>query len=723
MTATATIEKDLDGDYQDFRGYACVAWKDRTQEGHFEQAFFLWPKKKADAIALIERKVNEGCCVWKPTALMRKASRAEAQFSNVLSFEVDQALTTEAKELLIRKLDATFIKSGRPKHYHVKVYLKDADLAHDENAYYTKWLASAVGITGHADSGGKFQPNDLLRIVGTRNTKPEVEADVDYARTTKRGITFKRLKAILSDFPVPTEDTLALDAIEREEMPEDQVPPAVQSRLHESPSEDRSEQTYAFIQLCREEGLTPGQALGLAYAHEPTYERNEGNARRIEQDVLRCWRKGGVTKQEVEDAIFSTPLLQFLYKEAKARRIAPTAALGTALIHAGLAVPPWFLLPPLIGGDGAPVNLIVANIAPSGSGKGASGSPILEIPPTYKIQGQGDDDVWAQPIVDAISPQAPSSGPAFAALFMELQRKELEEGEKRGRGRPALEELVQYAYARHVHWGEIDTLNTYLENRQDTVSPELREGWSGGKLGSYTKGRENRISVPKNAYRLMVSFDAQPARCGTLMSQNAGGLLQRVIFLSAQDRKRQGRNEGEPQRKRVTLPRTWRAEGFEVVAGVRKAVLEDADSGRYEGTEDSHRNLNRLKVAALLAVLHGGTTVTQAWWDIAGAIMDHSDQVKRDIRKDLKEEVVQRQRSLGTQEFVRTLARDNAKVKLLERTKDRIVKLLHDFGPMSCGAFRSKLSKHQQGLLSEALKQLEAEGVLKVSGVAVTLQP
>lgn len=703
------IRDDLQSDYGDRTGWVCVAWKDRAQEAHFSQKFFRWPQEREEVIQHIYDRNAEGCCVWKPTALLKHDRRAETIPTRVLSFEVDQPLSSEAKKLL-GKVNPTILKSGRDKHYHIKVYL-DRALEHGENAYWTKYLASALGITGRADSGGKFNPHDLLRIEGTTNTKPGVRKRVEAIRHATKDVPFRRLKDLLSDYPAPNESTLTLDSIVREDIPEDRIPERVRAKLREPAGEDRSEQTYAFVQLCREEGLSPGYTLDLAHYHPPTMERNNFDEDRITRDVIRCWNKGDRTSHEVEDSIFCTPELQFLHREAKMRKVSPMSALGLALIHAGIATPPWVMIPPVSGGSGAPVNLILANVGPSGAGKGISSSPILTIPGGYRITGQGEEEIMYQSFADASEIVAPSSGPAFAAMFVQSQKILDSEGKPTGK-----DEIAQYAYARHVHWGEVDTLNTYLSDKRDTVSPELRSGWSGESLGSTTKARESRIKTARNSYRLMVSFDAQPERCGDLFAQLAGGLLSRVVFLNAWDRDRwKGVGPRTPETRQMTLPKKW-PEAFEVKPDVWAIVEEEADSGKYVGTEDSHRNLNRLKIAALLAVMHGSTVVEMGWWDIAGGVLEHSDQVKREIRQSLKEADRSLQRSLGVKVAAREVARDAAKGTLMVRAKERILSLLEDNGAMTKGKLRQRLSRYQQTVFYDALEELKDENLVSVSG-------
>jgi hypothetical protein len=205
------------------------------------------------------------------------------------------------------------------------------------------------------------------------------------------------------------------------------------------------------------------------------------------------------------------------------------------------------------------------------------------------------------------------------------------------------------------------------------------------------------------------------------LGQTAGGLLQRVLFLNAWDKKRAGENS-EPTTRKMKLP-TWGEAGFLVAGEIARAITQDFIEGRFIGSEDAHRNLVRLKVAALIAVMHGTTTVDMQWWGIAGAIMEHSDSVKAGIRRSLKEADVKVQRSLGVKTAVREVARDSARENLKQRTRDRILAILQEEGgALTKAKIRQKMSKHQQGLYYESLAILAEEGLISVDRAYVTLK-
>ena len=74
---------------------------------------------------------------------------------------------------------------------------------------------------------------------------------------------------------------------------------------------------------------------------------------------------------QVEDFWDERKCLAHIRDFARARMTSPWAVLGVALARAITTIPPYVVLPPLIGSD-ASLNLYVALVGPSGMGKGAA---------------------------------------------------------------------------------------------------------------------------------------------------------------------------------------------------------------------------------------------------------------------------------------------------------------------------------------------------------------
>lgn len=713
------IKEDLKADYgSDQAGYVCIAWKNRNAApDDFHQEFFEWPEERIDIVHAISTHVAEGCCVWKPTALLKYKERRATQPSNVISFEIDGTLPKD-KQRLLSRFSPSLLKSGRKGHFHVKIYLEEA-LEQDELAYWSRYVGSALGITGHADSGGKFQPQDLLRIAATLNTKPELGrggVEVMLARRSTRKVSLEALRSILSAFPPPNASTLAITSIEPQRVDTATLSLRLRSKLKE-PSVDgfRSEATFEFVQLCKEQGLNPGQTLYLARKHAPTLEKAAHNLQRVEKDVLRCWNKGERSVVEIEQGIFAqSEILQFIHDEAKKRMIAPMAALGNVLVRTCLAIPYDVVLPATFGST-AGLNLFFVFAAESGAGKGiASKAKIIEFP-KYRIipqadqaggDGSGSDGVMVigQEHEDACRPVKAASAQALATMFVELAKDE--KGAK---------SMVQYAYARHVQWDEVDTLSAHLANKQDTMSAELRSAWSGGVIGTFTKNAENRLYMEEDTYRLVASWHAQYKQCGPLFGTAGGGFLQRMLFVRAHDPNKVIVREAHETRA-VMLPKKWPA-SFTLSSAVQEQILEDHRSDRYRDQEDQHRNLNRLKIAAVLAVLHGGTTVNAQWWETAGAVMDHSDQVKAEIRTVLRQQEDDQERAVGRRTAIRTMGQQEVIGLRMKRVEERILEVLDEFPDgRARSRVKARLTDKQKPFFDNALQTLVSDGLVKVKG-------
>lgn len=293
----AAVLKDLDGDYGQREGFACVAGKDRQNPDpkHFEQRFFQWPQQRSAAASYVRDLVQSGWCVWKPTSLCVGESRTHTAASNIVSFEVDQELSDKAWQLL-RSVDAAMVSSGTDQHFHVKVTL-DRDLAHGELAQLTRHLASACGITGHSDSGGKWKPNDLLRVVGTFNTKHDPPVEVALMHDGK-GTTVEDLRAILTTYDAPARVIAGSADIEPEAIAWDAVPGSVRHQYDEIPlyidarsgQHDASGGCWQFWMKCKRRHLSIGQAYYMSTQLDPDgYIADKYSPRSVEAQIRKVY--------------------------------------------------------------------------------------------------------------------------------------------------------------------------------------------------------------------------------------------------------------------------------------------------------------------------------------------------------------------------------------------------------------------------------------------------
>ena len=673
--------------------WACLSYRD--DNGKFRNRKFPNSMLMVQAIQELQ-----GRDLWCTSALLVENDgnkRGATQPSRIIKLESDR---DELDREFLKKAGARLIASGTEGHFHIYIRLTEP-VDSDERERLARWVGRRLGITGAADSGGKFESNAVLRIPGTFNHKYDPPVPV---RVVDGGedIEKEALIALLGDVPEPVASIPRSASIEPQEPNE--VPEEVADRLGELAGNDRSGQSYGFVQLCRENGLTVEETYALALQHEPTVDKHGGNEARIAEDVQRSWSRGA---RQVEDDIFSTPLLEFLHFEAKRRMIAPIAALGNALVHVGLAIPPDVLIPDVYGGV-SNVNSAFAFIAPSGGGKGISSTPILRIPDTHQIEVRDPDVVLVQDFASALDNTSAGSGPALAAAFVQLQA--IKDGK-----RIVGYDTVQHAFSAWFHWGEIDKLTALLSDKRDSTSAELREMWSGGPFGTFTK-TGGRIQVGPHKARGMVTIAAQPDNCRELFKNQSGGFVQRLVFLNAFDENKVNYGDVERETREIALPKKW-PEFFAVDSWIANKVRDDYAENKSVGADNSHRNLSRLKVAALLAVMHGSTDIGMQWWDIAGAIMAHSDQTMAEIRARLKEVAANEKKQAGVAQAIQNLAERGAMATVEARAQKRILEELKEHGGRRTRArVKNRMSKQQQGIFEQAVTALVADGLIVHDG-------
>lgn len=329
-----------------------------------------------------------------------------------------------------------------------------------------------------------------------------------------------------------------------------------------------------------------------------------------------------------------SPITKHILAEAKIRMVSPWSLLGSCLGQAAIATPYNVLIPAIVGTP-ASLNPLMVGVGASGAGKGISSARVLNWP-------AGDPfalDDGEQVLTDAFTPLTPGSGEGISALFKENRSVPGLDG----KGKITVPVVIRRAA--WISYPEVDQVAAISSRVGSTAMSEIRKCWSGEPLGTLTKVKANQLMVEAHSYRAVIVVAAQPLRCGPLLEEEAGGTLQRVLWLSADDPDLEDRDE-ETSVLDVELPDfhagistpgpTGPTYYFQVDPTVRREIRQDRAAGKWKGTEDSHRNLVRLKVAAAGAVLHGSLEVTPEIWAWAGAIVEHSVRVRASVRADVE---------------------------------------------------------------------------------------
>lgn len=308
------------------------------------------------------------------------------------------------------------------------------------------------------------------------------------------------------------------------------------------------------------------------------------------------------------------PALAHIRQAAHSRGRSPDAVLGVVLARVAALVPPWVTLPPLVGTT-ATLDLAVALVAASGGGKSSSAGVAEELVPI-------DDDTVAEVPV--------GSGEGIVDAYLGWVTEEGEDGKKH-----RVRRQVHQAVIAMLDEGQ--ALNELGGRRGATLLPTIRTAWSGGRLGQANADEARRRNLPPRTYRFALVAGFQPSTAIPLLQDSATGTPQRFVWLAARDPDAPPVGAEPDWPGPLPLRRSARQAGHLEVDPDVATTIKAADRARVRGEVtgdelDAHRDLSRLKVAALLAALEERRTVTNEDWHLAGQVLDSSDRVRATIQ-------------------------------------------------------------------------------------------
>lgn len=461
-------------------------------------------------------------------------------------------------------------------------------------------------------------------------------------------------------------------------------------------------------------GYTLEQAEEDLHAHAPTDEEWT----RHEVDVK--WRSAltavgdearpdpiaevfeAISDEEKTGSLFdATQVLQHIKQAAHSRGLRAPLVLQNVMARILLELPPGWMLPPHVGSL-ASLNLFFASVGVSSAGKSAS----------TKLAGELLGLVGAEQ-KRQILPVGTGEGMTDAYL---------DYGNKGADGMPALVPNPAFMFI----VDEVETLSQMALRSGTTLPSLMKTAGTGGALGQTNAkaGGRNR-HVPDDSYRLTMMVNVQPAMSGPLLDGAKSGLPQRFLWLNAAD----------PDAPRVPAdmpeypgPLDWEMPGEghpdrivnypeSVIEEVKQIHLDEQnnpDSSKMQG----HLNLTRLKVAEVLAVLHGETDITEQWWGLAGRFVRESMRTvalcQEAVLAEAVEENTRRARASAHAQIItnETIQQDGF---LLEKCRGSIVRILEEEESMAWSRLQRRLSKRQQAVADRARNALEMSGVIEVT--------
>ena len=321
-------------------------------------------------------------------------------------------------------------------------------------------------------------------------------------------------------------------------------------------------------------------------------------------------------------------VLGHVHDFARARMVSPWAMLGVVLVRVTTAVPPFVVLPPIVGSV-ASLNTFAALTGPSGAGKGAA-------------ESAGTEAVDVGPLTVA----SVGSGEGIAHLYAHREKGEV----VRDR------EAVVFSIP------EVDNLTALGTRRGATLLPQLRSAWTGETLGFSYADRDKALPIERHTYRMGLLLGVQPGRAAPLVDDSDGGTPQRFVWLPTTDPDAPDFPPACPEP--LDWRPTWRwhgdARGLCVlpVPDVARQTIIGARRARLRGDGDAldgHALLCRLKVAAALALLDERQAVDDEDWQLAGAVMQVSDSTRAAVVRHLAARAEDANRARGQAEAARAV--------------------------------------------------------------------
>lgn len=382
-----------------------------------------------------------------------------------------------------------------------------------------------------------------------------------------------------------------------------------------------------------------------------------------------------------EEFFSATTELRTIYQWARARYAAPWAVFGAVLLRVSASTGPEVQLPGIIGGR-ASLNLLAAFVSPSGGGKGISDKVARE--------------VWPAPIIE----RPIGSGEGIAATFVPPKKE----------GQEAITRAI-------FSVPEIDTLAGIAGRQGSILLAQLKSMAMGELLGQSNASDATTRIVQAHTYRCCLSVGAQPGHCGVIFSDTSGGTPQRFLWFPTTDPDMPAIPAGDPGPLNTALP-SWARASTDVVEvqygpeEIAQTVIA-AHIARQRGDSealDGHALLTRLKVAAVLAVLHHRMVVSELDWQLSEAVMSVSDRTRDWILSEAKRAERAKARDKA---IARAAGEDFYDASRLETVKRSITRMLERDGELPEGDLRRRLGrKEKRELFDQAMALLVAEGLV-----------
>jgi hypothetical protein len=306
-----------------------------------------------------------------------------------------------------------------------------------------------------------------------------------------------------------------------------------------------------------------------------------------------------------------TPVLEHIRAAAHSRTRSADAVLLFVLARVAALIPPTVRLPAIVGGR-ASLNFLGGIVSASGGGKTTAGDVASELVPINRK--------------DVVADVPPGSGEGLTELYFEMVAEQDADGKMRKVKRQTKNGAL-------IYLDEGQALAEMGNRKGATLLPTLRSAWSGAVIGQSNATQETYRVLKAHSYRMAIMVGFQLEYAAGLIADAPGGTPQRFVFATATDPTVPDEPPAWPGELVITVPpmiHTGTEIDFDphIAAAIRARALATTRGEHTPDQLDTHRDLVRMKVAALLALLHDRLHVTILDWEMAGQVLRSSTSVR-----------------------------------------------------------------------------------------------
>jgi energy-coupling factor transporter ATP-binding protein EcfA2 len=321
----------------------------------------------------------------------------------------------------------------------------------------------------------------------------------------------------------------------------------------------------------------------------------------------------------------SRPSLRHIRDAAWSGWACPDAVLGNLLARAGAYANPKDGVD-LTGGDAASLSTFVIAYGPPGAGKTTAAKVAARLlPPSADLVAAGYRE---KPL---------GTGEGMITAFMAM-RPDADDPDGKAKTLQQIRSNVLFTM------DEGEALFRANSRTGTTVMQTLRSMWSGAIVGQANASVERDRQLDPGKYSTGMVLNFQPDTIGPLFDAQevGGGTPHRFVFVSVTDPSAPDELPEWPGELRVTRPSTpgmvkdWGTPEPVTLTLDDAAVRREIQGRRREvlrGTltlseQETHTTLVRGRVAAILALWDGRTSITTADWQLAGDVIETSARVR-----------------------------------------------------------------------------------------------